>query len=102
MNRITEKMLENQIAYLNKITGMPSTPYDFCQDEGRNKPAAGNYHLSHSYGGVCLHRMSLTAGCTGVTTPLVSYHVTKRELYNAIGNFISGIEYEKAKNEVNL
>lgn len=91
MNRITDKMLESRIAYLNKITGMPPAPYAKAED-GTYKPCAGNYHLSHAYGGVCVHQMSMREGCTGVSTPINSYHEPKRDCFNRLNAFISGIE----------
>ncbi len=93
MRRITDKDLNGMIARLNRLTGMPAEPY--AKNGDRYEPQAGCYHLSHAYGGVCLHRMSLTAGCTGVTTPLTGGHVTKRELYDQIYAFIRGIETEQ-------
>lgn len=96
MNRITEKMLEEQIDYLNKITGMPPVPYALGYDD-RYHPQAGSYHLSHAYGGVCLHQMSMRPGCTGVTTPLYSAHEPKRDLFNRLQNFITGFEQGKVQ-----
>ncbi len=94
MDRITNRHLEGMIARLNKLTGMPAEPY--AKDaNGVHQPQAGCYHLSQAYGGVCLHRMSLTPGCTGVSTPLMGGHVTKRELYDQIFAFIRGIETAK-------
>lgn len=92
--RITDKHLEGLIRRLNKLTGMPEAPYAKDAD-GNIKPQAGSYHLSHAYGGVCLHRMSLTEGCTGVTTPLGIGHIPKRELCDQIYAFIRGIETVK-------
>lgn len=88
MNRITDKQLDQLATYINELTGSPieSSSRDA---EGRYRSNVGNYHISHAYGGVCLHRMSNTGG--GVSTPLVSYHTTKRELYNAMQAFISGL-----------
>jgi hypothetical protein len=50
----------------------------------------GNYHLSHAYGGVCLHRMDNESG--GVTIPLDYGYMSRRELYNAMRAFIEGFE----------
>jgi hypothetical protein len=50
----------------------------------------GNYHLSHAYGGVCLHRMHNDGG--GCTAPLIGGHVPKRELAGLLSAFIAGIE----------
>lgn len=89
MNRITIKHLESLVNYLNQLTNMPVKPYI------DRTPQAGNYHISRAYGGYCLHRMSLTTGCSGVTTPLSGGHIPARELYNEMRAFIRGIESTK-------
>ena len=92
MNRITEKMLQARIDYLNEITGNPAAPY--VKDEnGKYKAQIGNYHLSHAYGGVSVHQMSNE--CCGISEPLFSGYGTKRECFDAIYSFING--YEAAK-----
>lgn len=91
MERITDRHLEGLISRLNKLTGMPETPYQ-KQPDGSYKPQQGCYHLSHAYGGVSLHRMSMTEGCTGVSEPLSTGHIPKRDLYERIYAYIRGIE----------
>ena len=83
MNRITEKHLQAIVDRLNSITKSPSAPYI------DGKAQIGNYHLSHAYGGVCLHRMHNDGG--GVTSPLSVGHVSKRELAGLLYAFIAGI-----------
>lgn len=83
MNRITEKQLQAVVDRLNRITGSPMEPYL----DGKAQP--GNYHLSHAYGGVCLHRMGNENG--GVSSPLSIGHVPKRELLNLMHAYIRGI-----------
>lgn len=87
MERITIKHLEGMVNRLNQLTNSPLKPYD-----GSFKPQAGCYHISRAYSGFCLHRMSMTEGCTGVTAPLHGGHIPARELYNLIAAFIYGIE----------
>lgn len=84
MNRVTEKQLQAIVDRLNRITGSPMAPYI------NGKAQIGNYHLSHAYGGVCLHRMFNEAG--GVSSPLSTGHVPKRELMGLLYAFINGIE----------
>lgn len=91
-NRITDKMLEARVAYLNKITKSPDTPYS-RDENGRSKANVGNFHLSHAYGGVCVHRMHNEGG--GVTAPIVNYHTTKRECMDGLNAFISGLEFAR-------
>ena len=83
MNRITESQLQSVVDRLNRITGSPMAPYV------NGKAQIGNYHLSHAYGGVCLHRMHNESG--GVSSPLSIGHVTKRELYGLMQAYISGL-----------
>ncbi len=82
--RITQKMLEEQVKILNKLTVNDLEPW------GKNGANVGNYHISYAYGGVSLHQMMNTSG--GVTCPLGSYHRPKKELYEAIESYMSGIE----------
>lgn len=84
MQRITEAHLQAKIDRLNRVTGSPAEPYT------DGKANIGNYHLSHAYGGVCLHRMHNSGG--GVSSPLSTGHVSKRELAGLLDAFINGIE----------
>lgn len=89
--RITVKDLEKRVDYLNELTNSPKTSYS--EKDGKMTANIGNYHLSGAYGGYCVHRMCNEGG--GVTTPIVSYHVPKRELFEKLCSFINGIEYAK-------
>lgn len=91
--RITIANLEAVVARINRVTGSPSTPWR--REGGRNRANIGNYHLSHAYGGVCLHRMCNESG--GVTTPLGLGHVPKRELYELLHAFLRGLEIGKGE-----
>lgn len=96
--RITNKMLELKVEYLNEITGNPKAPYSKGKD-GKHRANIGNYHLSFAYGGVCVHKMHNEGG--GVTTPIVRYHVKKRELYEKLCSYIDGINYGKELKNTN-
>jgi hypothetical protein len=87
MQRITEADLQAKVNRLNRITGSPAEPYT------DGTATIGNYHLSHAYGGVCLHRMHNSGG--GVSSPLSTGHVSKRELAGLLSAFIAGIESTK-------
>jgi hypothetical protein len=89
MNRITESDLQAKVNRLNRITNSPAEPYT------DNKANIGNFHLSHAYGGVCLHRMYNDGG--GCTAPLIGGHVSKRELAGLLDAFIAGIESTKGE-----
>jgi hypothetical protein len=84
MNRVTEKQLQAIVDRLNRITNSPMEPYI------EREAQIGNYHLSHAYGGVCLHRMFNEGG--GVSSPLSTGHISKRELMGLLYAFINGIE----------
>ena len=90
MNRITDKMLDKLAERLNKVTGSPETPYTRL-DDGQLRANVGNFHISHAYGGVCLHRMSNESG--GVATPIATGHVPKRELWDRVHAYLDGIEF---------
>ena len=77
--KTTIKTLENLCNQINVATNSPATPN------------IGNYHLSRSYGGVCLHRMENASG--GVSTPLVQGHVPKKELELAMRSFLAGLAF---------
>lgn len=89
--RITDSMLENRVKRINKLTNSPLTLYS--KVDGKNVANVGNFHLSRAYGGVCLHRMCNESG--GVRTPIISYHTTKRHLYDLMNAWIDGIEFAR-------
>jgi hypothetical protein len=87
-HRVTEAQLQAVATRINKITGSPLTPYA-VNAEGKHVPQPGNYHISHAYGGVCLHRMHSEGG--GVSSPLSTGHIPKRELLALMFAFIEGL-----------
>lgn len=74
---------------LNRLTGSPLQAYVKNAD-GKHIAQIGNYHISQAYGGVCLHRMHNEGG--GVSSPLSTGHVPKRELLSLMFAYIAGIE----------
>ena len=90
--RVTEKQLEYKVKLINEITNSPLEPYT-KNDEGKYKSNIGNYHLSHAYGGVQLHKMCNDGG--GISTPLNTGYTTKKELYVALNSFLIGLEIKK-------
>jgi hypothetical protein len=80
--RITDKAIQATVDRINRLTDSPETPY------GAQGANVGNYHVSHAYGGVSLHRMVNTAG--GCSDVLRCGHVPKRELYAMLHAFIAG------------
>ena len=81
--RTTQAQLQAVVDRINRITGSPLTPYT------DGKINIGNYHLSGAYGGVCLHRMHNDGG--GVSSPLSTGHIPKRDLLNLMFAFIEGL-----------
>lgn len=92
-NRITEKMIEARVTYLNELTGNPIEPW-LRNGEGRSKANIGNYHTSHAYGGVNVQQMTNEGG--GVCEPIQCGHSPKRELFDKLCAFINGIEVAKS------
>jgi len=90
-DRITDSMLNSRVKRLNELTNSPLEPYS--RIEGRTVANIGNFHLSHAYGGVCLHRMYNDGG--SITTPIISYHTTKRHLYDLINAYADGIMFAR-------
>ena len=88
MERITQKQLQYLVDRINELTGNPMTPW--TKTETGTKANIGNYHLSGAYGGYSLERMYTDGG--GVTTPLNTGHIQKRELYGHLRAFIAGLE----------
>ncbi len=87
MRTIKQSDLEAVVLRLNKATKSPETSYTKLKT-GKYKANVGNYHLSFSYGGVCLHRMSSLGG--GVDDVFSCGHTTKRDLYNRIHAYLIG------------
>ena len=85
--RINSSDLENAVKRLNTLTGSPET---YMTD---GKSNVGHYHLSWAYGGVCLHRLASEWGA--VNQVFGGGYGTKRELFEKINAFISGIEYSQ-------
>ena len=91
-DRITEKQLQAIVDRINSITGSPMESYT-KESSGHYRANVGNYHLSFAYGGVALDRMVSAGG--GVTCPLGSGHVTKRELAEKMWAFLAGLEHKQ-------
>ena len=83
-NRITQKDLEQLCLEINKATNQPLKPVDKKQWQ------IGNYHLDYAYSGVKLVRMCNEHG--GIRTISRGGYGTKRELYNWMEAFLSGLE----------
>lgn len=88
MDRITDKHLQGMVDRINRVTSSPQEPYTRTSE--RLTSQVGNYHISHAYGGVCLHRMMNGSG--GVTDVFRCGHVTKRDLYNRLSAYLEGLE----------
>ncbi len=92
MERITDKNLEAVVARINAVTNSPATAYTRTAD--KFEANIGNYHLSHAYGGVSLHKMVGKGG--GVTDVFGRGHMPKRELYDLMHAFLRGYDVAKA------
>lgn len=92
--RTSIKTLQSLVETINSITKSPATPYT-RRKTGGVKANVGNFNLSQAYGGYCLHRMHNEGG--GVTTPLMSCHVSARECEAALRAFISGLDFARVE-----
>lgn len=88
-NRITDKHLDALCERLNELTLSPLQPW-VADETGRMRAQVGNFHISHAYGGVCLHRMSNENG--GVSSVLTYGHIPRRELFEKMHIYILGFE----------
>lgn len=87
--RTTIKTLELLINQINELTNSPKTSYSKKEDGFSFEANIGNYHLYQAYGGVCVHRITNLGG--GITTPIFSSCIPKKEAEYQIRAFISGL-----------
>jgi len=88
-DRITEKMLQIKVDYLNELTGNPIESWT-KRANGGYTANIGNYYVDGAYGGVALDQITNEGG--GVTDVFSNGHMPKRELFYRISAYIDGIE----------
>jgi len=93
--RVTKQRLENQVEYLNKLTGSPANHSYHMDGKWRSNP--GHFTLNYDYGQPQLQRICNEAG--GVENVL-GYRGTKAEVDRMIGAYIKGIELVKRNQSV--
>jgi len=87
-NRITQSDLEWLVKRANEQTGNATEPYT---RDGDNLTAnIGTYLLNYAYGGVKLVQLVNADGSITCISP--GGYGTKRELYNWLRGFVSGLE----------
>lgn len=91
-NRITNKMLENLCERINTTLGRPIAPYR-RDAAGKLHANIGNFHIDSAYGGVTLHEMQSVSG--GVRNVFGCGYVAKRELWDRMQSFPTGLSYGK-------
>ena len=84
MERITQKMLEAKVDYLNRITGNPRT---YSTD---GKSNIGHYHITYAYGGANLAQTTNNGG--GIRNVCSGGHITKRDLYERMTAYEYGLQ----------
>lgn len=94
--KITIRDLDAVVRRINLITDSPQQAYIEIAS-GEFKAQVGNYHLSSAYGGYCLHRINNESG--GITTPINSGYVSKRELYSLMQAYIRGLQDTGIEND---
>ena len=87
--RITEADLAIKLHRLNEIVFNKEVPPEHF--------AVGKFHLYHAHGKVQLHQCKSTGG--QIDDVFRCGFLTKRELYEKMDAFISGILFEKHKGE---
>ena len=88
--KISLKQLNAVIDRLNDIAGTPTENYSKGAD-GKYTPNANCYYLDGANGGWQLAQMSSTPGGTGVSNPLNTGYRSKREGFDSIHPFLSGM-----------
>ena len=91
--RITEKMLNARVDWLNELTNNPVEAYTRKEGADRATANIGNFNISHAYGGVSLHQMQTDGG--GVRDVFSCGHIPKRELFERICAFMDGVQAGK-------
>lgn len=100
-NRVTDAQLKLVCDRINKTFNLPTEPYTKTTDVlGNNKyiPNEGVYRLTYAYGGVSLVRMVGTEGAKA--NVFGRGHMPKRELYDLMHAFITGVYSERANNNL--
>lgn len=92
-NRITQRDIEILVDRINEAT---DSPMEYCDrsTETPFKSHIGHYHLDYAYGGVRLSRVMNEGG--GINVISTGGFGTKRELYNWMQAFLSGIAIKTA------
>jgi hypothetical protein len=85
--RITRAFLDAKAATLNSMTKSPAEPYRTV--DGKAVANVGNYHISGSYGGYCLHRMANESG--GVNDVFNIGHITAKQLAGLMSAYMAGL-----------
>ena len=86
-DRITDKHLQYRVDRINEVLNRPKESWTRKKD-GSLRANIGNFHLGGAYGRTSLQEMMNEGG--GVTQTFGLY--TKRELFDLMGAFLSGIE----------
>jgi hypothetical protein len=90
--RINRAHLEAKAATINSMTKSPAESSRMV--EGKYRANVGNYHISGSYGGYCLHRMANESG--GVNDVFDTGHITARQLAALMSAYTAGL-YDASK-----
>ena len=86
VERVSKRMLEARVEWLNQITKQPANEYTLV--DGQFVPNPGNYHLSWAYGGVCVDQMCEGGG----TSNVISGYCSKLITYGKLCAYITGVE----------
>lgn len=86
--KITQKQLQAVVKRINEMTNSPIESYT-KDSNGKYTANIGNYNIDSAYGGNKLVRMETKGG--GIREVTYGF-VSKKELYNLMFAFITGLE----------
>lgn len=89
-DRITNKNLEDLCRVVNNTMNGNVRPLYQRDQHGNTVANIGAFYVDGAYGGVALYRMVTEGG--GVTDISRRGHMTKRELYDFMQAFLTGVE----------
>lgn len=89
--RVTLKMLQNRVIYLNKMLNRPETY--FSEAEGKRMINTGHFHIDCAYSGFALYETCNTSG--GINNTFNRGHIPARELLELICAFEIGYRFSQ-------
>ena len=92
--RVSEKMLHDIVARINKAAGTPETYSTKNADGSYGHTNIGHYHLDMAYGGYKLVQTGNEYG--GIHCISINGYTTKRDLYDQLQSMLTGLSMRVA------